>query len=330
MQISMGEQANHSRMFEVVHITLHLSELHRHIAAEFILVSESYLDMSFTVAAVQLDSRNDKKRNVDKMSDFVDEAAKGGADIVVFPELVTYIGSKDRYGEIAEEIPGPTIEMLQTKAQEHDIYIHSGSFIEKSTTEGKFYNTSAVIDDTGEILDIYRKIHLFDVTIGDEVVTQESEKILPGDNPTVVETDLGTFGLSICYDIRFPELYATLTSQGADVLFIPAAFTMFTGKDHWQPLLRARAIENQAYVIAPGQIGDKPIGIPTYGKSMIVDPWGNVISQASDQEQVVFASIDPTYTTKVREELPSLTHKRPDAYNVSTDSDDERIMETQM
>lgn len=270
--------------------------------------------MTFTVAACQMDSRDNKEENIEKMIQYVEQAASRGADIVAFPEGSTYMGPRDTYEEAAEPIPGPTTERFADVAQANDIYIHTGSFPETAAPEGKVHNTSTLIDPTGDILDTYRKIHMFDVTIGDEVVTEESAYKAPGEEIVTVDTNLATFGLSICYDLRFPELFSRLTADGATVLFVPAAFTRHTGKDHWKPLLRARAIENQSYVIAPGQIGDKPFSVQTHGKSLIIDPWGNVISQASDRETLIFADIDPAYTEKVRRELPSLTHKRPDVY----------------
>lgn len=268
----------------------------------------------FTVAVCQMDSKNDKQANVDSALTFVDEAAAAGADLVTFPEMFTFMGSDEAALEAAEPVPGPVTDMLAARAEEHGLYVHAGSMYAEADEPGKVHNTTVVIDESGAIVDTYEKIHLFDVTIGDEVVTKESAKVAPGSKPVTVETDLATFGLSICYDLRFPELYATLSRQGAEVVFVPAAFTLFTGKDHWEPLLRARAIENQAYVIAAGQTGNKPDGVPTYGKSMVIDPWGNVIARASDRVEMFTANIDLDYEATVRRELPSLSHTRTDLY----------------
>lgn len=270
----------------------------------------------FTVAVCQMDSKDDKEANVDQALEFLDEAAEAGADLVSFPEMFTFMGSDEGSLESAEPVPGPTTEKIAEKAETYGFHVHAGSMYEEADQEGKVYNTTVVFDDEGEIVTTYSKIHLFDVTIGDEVVTEESAKVEPGDGAVTAETDLGTLGLSICYDLRFPELYSTLSDQGADVIFVPAAFTLFTGKDHWEPLLRARAIENQAYVVAAGQIGDKPEGVPTYGKSMVIDPWGNVVGRASDRVGMFTSEIDLGYVEEVRRELPSLKHKRFDLYDL--------------
>lgn len=266
----------------------------------------------FTVAVVQLDSKTDKEQNVQRMLSFVDKAAKQDADIVAFPEMATYMGDDSQYSNVAEEFPGSTTDALAEKAQDHDLYIHTGSFFESIPDSNRVYNTSGIIGPDGDLLDTYRKIHLFD--IDGEVEYHESDTVAPGDRITTIETELGTFGLSICYDLRFPQLYRALAMRGAEVLFVPAAFSLHTGKDHWESLLRARAIENQAYVVAPGQIGDKPDSIHTYGKSLVVDPWGNVISKASDREGVFTATVDLDYLEEIRNDLQTLDHIRTEVY----------------
>ena len=266
----------------------------------------------FSVAVVQLDSKADKERNVRRMCSFVDEAAEANADLVAFPEMATYVGDTSRYSDVAEKIPGPTIDTLAEKAREHALYVHTGSLFESIPDSDRVYNTSGILGPDGELLDTYRKIHLFD--IGGDVDHWESEYVAPGGAVTAVETELATFGLSICYDLRFPQLYRTLATRGADVLFVPAAFALRTGKDHWEPLLRARAIENQAYVVAPAQTGDKPGAYETYGRSLVVDPWGNVISKASDREEMFTTTIDPGYLEETRSSLRTLDHVRPEVY----------------
>ena len=266
----------------------------------------------FSVAVVQLDSRTDTDRNVGKMCSFVDEAAEEDVDLVAFPEMATYIGDTSRYSDIAEEVPGPTINTLAEKAREYGLYIHTGSLFESIPDSDRVYNTSGVIGPDGDLLDTYRKIHLFD--IGGDVDHWESSYVAPAEEVTAVETELATFGLSICYDLRFPELYRTLATQGTDVLFVPAAFALRTGKDHWETLLRARAIENQAYVIAPAQTGDKPETYETYGRSLVVDPWGNVVAKASDREGLFTTTIDLGYLEKTRSSLRTLDHVRPEVY----------------
>jgi deaminated glutathione amidase len=269
---------------------------------------------TFTIAACQMDSQDDKDANITQALDFIDEAAHKGADVISLPEMFSFMGEKEAYSKHAEPVPGKTTEVLADKAATHGLYVHSGSFFEEVDDTDRVYNTSVVIDPNGEIQAQYRKAHLFDVTIGDEVVTQESKYVAPGDDVTVVETDLATFGLSVCYDLRFSELYRTMAMHGAEVLFVPAAFTLFTGKDHWLPLLKARAIETQCYVVAAGQIGDKPSSVPSFGKSVIIDPWGNVIRMASDREEVVTAEVDLDYLADVRQNIPCLEHKRDEIY----------------
>lgn len=266
----------------------------------------------FSVAVVQLDSKADKERNVRRMCSFVDEAAEAGADLVAFPEMATYVGDTSRYGDVAEAVPGPTIEALAEKARKHSLYVHTGSHLESIPDSDRVYNTSGVLGPDGTLLDTYRKIHMFD--IGSDLDHWESEYVAPGEEITTVETELATFGLSICYDLRFPQLYRTLAMQGADVHFVPAAFALRTGKDHWETLLRARAIENQAYVIAPAQTGDKPETYETYGRSLVVDPWGNVVSKASDREGMFTTTIDLEYLEEARGGLRTLNHVRPEMY----------------
>ena len=266
----------------------------------------------FTVAVAQLDSRNDKHQNVQRMLSFIDEAVKQDADLVAFPEMATYMGDASQYSIVAEEFPGPTTNALAEKARDHSLYVHTGSFFESIPDSSRVYNTSGIIGPDGDLLDIYRKTHLFD--INGEVEYQESDTVASGDRITTIKTEIATFGLSICYDLRFPQLYRSLAMQGADVLFVPAAFTLHTGKDHWESLLRARAIENQTYVVAPGQIGDKPNSIHTYGKSLVVDPWGNVIAKASDQEKMFTATIDLDYLEETRNQLQTLDHIRSEIY----------------
>lgn len=266
----------------------------------------------FSVAVAQLDSTADKERNVRQLCSFVDEAATEDADLVAFPDMATYVGSVARYPDVAEEIPGPTIEALAEKADEHSIYVHTGSLFESIPGSDRVYNTSAVIGPDGTLLDTYRRIHLFD--IDDNVEHRESAHVAPGQEITTIETGLATFGLSICYDLRFPQLYRSLATRGADVLFVPAAFALRTGKDHWETLLKARAIENQTYVIAPAQIGEKPDMYETYGRSLVVDPWGNVVSKASDREGLFTTTVDLRYLEETRSGLRTLDHVRPEVY----------------
>jgi deaminated glutathione amidase len=266
------------------------------------------------VALVQLNSGSDKNANLAKIDHFVDEAAATGARLVALPEYVTYLGPKEGFAEAAEPIPGPTTERFADLARRHGIYLLGGSIHEQSGTPDKYFNTSTLFDPSGELVAAYRKIHLFDVHIGDTVVAAESERIEAGEEQVTAEVDGHTVGFSICYDLRFPELYRALAVAGAEILFVPAAFTLYTGKDHWHLLLRARAVENQCFVLAPGQVGPHEPNARSYGHSLVVDPWGTVLADAPDREAVVVADLDFSDLRRVREELPSLANRRPAAY----------------
>jgi predicted amidohydrolase len=265
-----------------------------------------------------MNSQDNKDANIETAISLLDEAGAAGADFAALPEMFTFMGAEEEYRANAETVPGQVTNHLAQKAREHSMYIHGGSMHEVADEDGKVHNTTVLFDRNGEVQATYRKIHLFDVEIGNEVVTQESAHVEPGDSPTVVDTDFAPVGLSICYDLRFPELFTTLSRQGAKVIVLPAAFTLYTGKDHWETLLRARAIENQTYVVAPAQIGNKPESVATYGRSLIVDPWGNIVSKASDTTGVTTTDLDFDYLTSIRRELPSIEHKQYNVYDTST------------
>lgn len=192
------------------------------------------------VAAIQMNSREDKEKNVQKAEKLIDEVASKGSKVVALPEMFNFLGPDEEKLSQAEDIPGPTIERMINKATQYKIYILCGSILEKSTELDKAFNTSVLIDPQGEIIARYRKIHLFNLEIKGGPLYRESTFIQPGKEIVTVDTKLTKFGLSICYDLRFPELYRKLTFNGARVIFIPAAFTLHTGKDHWEPLIRAR------------------------------------------------------------------------------------------
>lgn len=268
----------------------------------------------FIAAAIQIDTQADKNKNLAKLEGFIDEAASRGAKLIGMSELVNHIGDNEDSFANAENIPGPTIERFMKKAKQHQVWLHCGSISELIPGEKKLYNTSVVLNPQGEIIAIYRKIHLYDVEVANGPSSKESDTKKPGNEIIVADTELAKIGLSICYDMRFPEMYRIMTLRGAEILLVPASYTLYTGKDHWEPVLRARAIENQCYVIAPAQIGVKP-KFQTYGKSLIVDPWGNVIAKCSDQEGVITAEIDLDMLYKVREQIPCLKNRKPEAYH---------------
>ncbi|RIK43211.1 MAG: hydrolase [Chloroflexi bacterium] len=266
------------------------------------------------VGLVQINTREDKTANLQRAEELIDAAAARGARFVALPEYVDYLGPKDDTAPDAETIPGEMTARFGAVARRHNIWLLGGSMRERSATPGKFYNSAVLYDPAGEIAAVYRKIHLFDIDLTGNVTANESATILPGDDIVTAEIDGHTAGLSICYDLRFPELYRLLALAGAEMLLVPAAFTMFTGKDHWHVLLRARAIENQAYVLAPGQYGPHAPAAQCYGHSVVIDPWGTVIAEASDTEGVVVADLDFAYLRKIRKQLPSLANRRPSAY----------------
>ncbi|HVN84880.1 MAG TPA: carbon-nitrogen hydrolase family protein [Candidatus Binatia bacterium] len=262
----------------------------------------------FLAAAVQVCAGSDKAANLDKAEAFAREAARRGAQLVVLPEVFAWRGPRDREIDIAEPIPGPTTARLAQLARDLRVHLLAGSLLERAGSDRKVFNTSCVFDPRGELLARYRKAHLFDVDIAGHVTIRESDTRQSGDEIVAVETELGCIGLTVCYDLRFPELYRRLTAAGAQIITVPSAFTFPTGAAHWEILLRARAIENQVYVIAPDQIGRSPSGVNDFGNSLIVDPWGKPLARAADREMVIIAEIDLDYLDQVRRELPSLTH----------------------
>lgn len=267
----------------------------------------------FMVAVVQMDTQNDKQANWQQMAAFVDEAAAKGAQLVAFPEVVNILSEDPVY---AEPIPGPTTELLMRKAKEHHIWIHGGSISEVNPDGPRTYNTTVLINPDGEIVARYSKLHNFDMTLPDGSSVRESDRKEPGKEIVTVQTELGHLGFAICYDMRFPELFRLMALQGAQIIFLPANFTMPTGKDHWEPILRARAIENGCYIIAPDQTGVKE-KFTAYGNSMVVDPWGTVIARASDKPGVILAEIDLDYLESVRRRNPSIHNRRTDLYEIN-------------
>lgn len=265
------------------------------------------------VAIIQMNSQDDKRANIATALELIDRAAATGARLVALPEVWPYLGP-DESQDPAEAIPGPITELLAQRARRHGIYIHSGSIYEKRPGDPGMYNTTVVLDPTGEIIARYSKIHMYDVVLDGVAEYQESASITPGDEIAMTEIDGIPVGLTICYDLRFPELFRILALKGVQAIILPAAFTLMTGKDHWEPLIRARAIENELYMIAPAQWGTHPPGKWCYGRSMIVDPWGTVVSTVSDGVGIATAIIEPSRVEAVRRQIPSLANRHPGAY----------------
>ncbi|GIW43049.1 MAG: nitrilase [Candidatus Binatia bacterium] len=250
-----------------------------------------------------------KAENLDKAEAWMERAAQLGARLVVLPEVFSWRGRAEHECDAAEPIPGPTTERLARLARKLRLYLLAGSVLERADSP-KPYNTSVLFNDSGVEIARYRKIHLFDVALAGRVEVQESARRAAGKDVVVVQTELGCFGLAICYDLRFPELFRAQATRGAEVILLPSAFTFVTGAAHWEPLLRARAIENQVYVIAPNQIGRAEGGVENYGHSCVVDPWGVVVAMAGNREGLVCAEIDLNYLETVRRQLPALGHRR--------------------
>ncbi len=274
-------------------------------------------------AAIQLNSTADAARNLETAGRLVRDAAADGAELVVLPEKWNLLGDSRTLLEGAEALDGLSVEAARAWARELEIHLIAGSFAERSEGEARAFNTSVLIDAGGEVLAVYRKIHMFDVEVGG-VTYRESESEQPGEDIVVAGVASGReeveVGLTVCYDLRFPELYRILAVRGARVITVPSAFTATTGRDHWEVLLRARAIENQAYVVAPNQIGKAPPHYESYGRSAIVDPWGVVIALAPDRECYIAADLDLDAQRRIRESLPSLANRRPEAYRWSPEA----------
>lgn len=266
------------------------------------------------VAAIQMNSRDAKSVNLARAEELIDRAARAGAELAALPESFNYLGPADGMLANAEPIPGPTTERLAAKARQHRIYLHCGSIPEKVPGEARVRNTTVLLDPGGQIVARYAKLHLFDVSVGGHAPYNESAHVAPGAELVTADLPFGKVGLTICYDIRFPELYRALTLRGARIIFTPAAFTLQTGKDHWEVLQRARAIENQVFIVAPAQIGSHPPNRFCYGNAMIVDPWGTVIARAAEEETAVVADLDLAYLEKVRRQIPCLHHRREEVY----------------
>jgi deaminated glutathione amidase len=267
-----------------------------------------------TVAAIQMSSTPNKDENLATAEQLIHAAVSAGADLVALPELWTCHGLESAYRANAEPIPGKTTRFLGDLARERGIYLLGGSILEVHPSSPKLHNTSTLFRPDGEMSAVYRKIHLFDVKAPDREYL-ESGTITSGAEIVTAKAGAATLGLSVCYDVRFPELYRLLALRGAEVLMVPAAFTLQTGKDHWELLLRARAVENQAFVVAPAQWGQKADGRWTYGRSLVVDPWGTVLAQCPDRDGFALATLDLDYLDRLREDFPALKNRRPEAYD---------------
>lgn len=267
----------------------------------------------YLAAVCQMDSQENKEENLKIAGNLILEAAAKGAKLAVLPETMNYIGKG--YRDQAEPVPGPTAQFLCGKAREGGIWVAGGSFPERTGENPK--NTMLLINPEGRIVQSYSKIHMFDVDIEGGVSYRESDTNTAGDRIVLADTELGKLGFAICYDIRFGELFRLMALCGAQVICVPASFTLESGKDHWETLLRARAIENGVYILASNQIGKK-VTMNTYGNSMIIDPWGTVIARAGERTGCIFAEIDLDYLDSVRRQIPVLENRRQDVYQMTS------------
>jgi len=265
------------------------------------------------VALVQLEARDDVGANIARAAAMAREAA-AGSDLVILPEYVQYRGTDDGFRASAAPIPGPTTDPFAEVARAAGCWVLAGSHAEASADPRRPWNTAVLFDRAGGLAATYRKLHLFDVAVDDGPADTESARVTPGDRAVMASVDGARLGLSICYDLRFPELYRSLAVAGAELLAVPAVFTARTGRDHWEVLLRARAIENGAWVLAAAACGAGGAGaIPAWGHSMVVDPWGRVVAEAGAGEEIVRAQVDLDAVAAARRQIPALVNRRPDA-----------------
>jgi omega-amidase len=272
------------------------------------------MERYFKIALCQMKVVDDKKKNLVRAVKMIKEAGKT-ADLVVLPEMFNCPYDINKFPEYAEESDNSlSLSEVSLAAKKANVYLVAGSVPER---EGKqIYNSSFFFDPQGEIIGSYRKMHLFDIDVPEEISFKESETLSAGDHLSVVDTDLGKIGICICYDLRFPELLRLMTLQGAQLIVVPGAFNLTTGPVHWESLIRARAVDNQVYMAAASPARDLTASYVAYGHSMIVDPWGTVLAKAGSLEEIVYSEIDISYLEKVRKDLPLLQNRRTDIYRL--------------
>jgi predicted amidohydrolase len=280
-------------------------------------------DQIVTVAAVQLTSGSDREANVERAISLIERACDEGATYIQLPEYFNYYGPMRNYPAVVEPIPGPTTLRLSELAKKRRVTIHVGSMLERDPTSDKCFNTSVLINPIGDVVATYRKVHLFDVEVPGDVAYLESRAIVPGQAIVVAPLPWCNLGMTICFDLRFPALYRELALRGATVVAIPSAFNANTGRAHWEILVRARAIENHVFVIAAAQVGTTAEGLSSYGHSMIVGPWGEVLRESPlDAEDVLVATIDIGEVTRRRSQIAVLALQRGDLYGLRADTDE--------
>lgn len=264
------------------------------------------------LAVLQMKVKEDKGENLKKLEKLCSEKETRNSDLILLPEMLNCPYETDRFPDYAEEIPGGTTELLSELAASCGSYVVGGSIPEKA--DGKVYNTSTVFNPEGEMIGKHRKIHLFQVDYPGRIQFDEAKYLDRGDEKTVIETDLGTLGVAICYDLRFPELFRSMVDAGAEFILIPAAFNTTTGPAHWKPVLRSRAIDNQVFVAAASPARNRSSSYKAYGHSLVADPWGEVLVEAGEGEETLYVDIDMAKVEEIRKRLPLLESLRPEIY----------------
>lgn len=268
----------------------------------------------YKVALVQLNSGDNLKENLGKIEKYIIEAASQGAKLVAFPEMMNLI--QDEGASVySEDEQGETYHLLEKLAKKYRLFIHGGSISETIDGSSKIYNTTYFFDDDGINIAKYRKIHTFDITDPFEKSYKESNQVENGNKITVVQTKLGIFGFAICYDLRFPEIYRLMALSKAQIIINPANFTMMTGKDHWEALIKARAIENSFYMLAPNQCGQNKRML-AYGNSLVINPWGTVIARMTDAEGILYSEVDLSYLNEIRDRMQTIENRQKAVYRL--------------
>lgn len=267
------------------------------------------------VGVIQMSVTNDKDANLKKAHSMIKQACQQGVQLVVLPEVFNSPYQTELFPDYAEPYPGPTTRLLSALAAEHEVLLVGGSIIEKNV-DGQLYNSSFVFDEKGQLLGRHRKIHLFDINLTDKITFKESNTLNSGDSITIIRHQGLCLGVMICYDFRFPELARAYVIEGAKLLVIPAAFPITTGEAHWDLLMRSRAVDNQCFVIAAAPARNPESSFQAWGHSMVVDPWGQIIAQAEEEEGIIYAELDFEQLEQIRQQLPLLQHRRHDLYQL--------------
>ncbi|NLX00931.1 MAG: carbon-nitrogen hydrolase family protein [Syntrophomonadaceae bacterium] len=268
------------------------------------------------VAVIQMSVSDVKETNLKKAQSMIKKACQQGAQMVVLPEVFNSPYQTDLFPDYAEPYPGPTTRLLSQLAAEHEILLVGGSIIEKDA-DGKLYNSSFVFDEKGQLLGQHRKVHLFDINLSGKITFRESDTLHSGNSITVIRHQGLCFSIMICYDFRFPELVRAAVLEGAQLLVVPAAFTVTTGEAHWELLMRSRAVDNQSFVIAASPARNPESSYQAWGHSMVVDPWGQIIAEAGEDEGIIYVELDLKQVDQIRQQLPLLQHRRHDLYKLN-------------